>query len=96
MAERLRLHVTRMADQFADDQGRLWVRDDRMQPGSQQPRFHVFVCRCGQPACPVAFLRHRPGQTADRREAEDREARCEDCVQIVPGGMAEAGETQGA
>lgn len=78
MANRMRLRVTRMADQFADDQGQLWVRDDRREPGTQQPRFHVFVCRCGRPACPVAFLRHRSGPDMP-------EARCEDCVRIVPG-----------
>ena len=88
---RMTLRLTRMDGQFVDDEGRLWVRDDRMQPGSQQPRFHVFVCSgCAQPAVPVAYLRHRTAIRIDPAPATEvqlygdtPEARCEDCVEIA-------------
>ncbi len=88
---RRRLCVTRMEGQFLDIEGRLWVRDDRRVPGSQQMRFHVQLCgACHELASPVAYLRHRTQAVV--RADEGRlvvvfpdlpEARCESCVVIV-------------
>lgn len=73
MSKAITLRRTAMPDQFVDERGRLWVRNNTRKPSSNPPET-IWCTICGLALGPVAYMR----QTTSGPVA------CYRCVEIVP------------